>query len=116
MIGDCSGSPGVPDGAVTPEVELAERHSGDFFENPLLEADVIIMGHILHEWNLEQIPGLVEQSAAAAQLVIHVLPLVPVVLGPVSRARVVPAIMAILAAIHAVLSAVNPASHAGRKE
>jgi SAM-dependent methyltransferase len=29
-------------------------HSGDFFKDPLPKADVLIMGHILHDWNLEE--------------------------------------------------------------
>ena len=36
---------------------LADRvsvASGDFFDDPLPKADVITMGMILHDWNLEQ--------------------------------------------------------------
>jgi hypothetical protein len=36
---------------------LGERlrfYSGDFFSDPLPAADVFIMGHILHDWNLEE--------------------------------------------------------------
>ncbi|HJT21290.1 MAG TPA: methyltransferase [Nitrospira sp.] len=29
-------------------------HAGDFFKDPLPKADVLIMGHILHDWNLEE--------------------------------------------------------------
>ena len=29
-------------------------HPGDFFKDPLPQADVIIMGHILHDWDLEE--------------------------------------------------------------
>lgn len=29
-------------------------HPGDFFKDRLLPADVLVMGHILHDWNLEQ--------------------------------------------------------------
>jgi hypothetical protein len=29
-------------------------HPGDFFKEPLPQADVLIMGHILHDWDLEQ--------------------------------------------------------------
>jgi len=29
-------------------------HPGDFFKDPLPKSDVIIMGHILHDWNLEE--------------------------------------------------------------
>ncbi len=29
-------------------------HSGDFFKDPLPDTDVLIMGHILHDWDLEE--------------------------------------------------------------
>jgi SAM-dependent methyltransferase len=29
-------------------------HSGNFFKEPLPNVDVIIMGHILHDWNLDE--------------------------------------------------------------
>ena len=29
-------------------------HAGDFFKDPLPTCDVIVMGHILHDWNLEE--------------------------------------------------------------
>ena len=29
-------------------------HEGDFFRDPLPPADVLIMGHILHDWNLDE--------------------------------------------------------------
>ena len=29
-------------------------HTGDFFKDPLPRVDVLIMGHILHDWNLDQ--------------------------------------------------------------
>ncbi|MGQ0695223.1 MAG: methyltransferase, partial [Nitrospiraceae bacterium] len=29
-------------------------HSGDFFKEPLPRSDVIVMGHILHDWNLDE--------------------------------------------------------------
>lgn len=29
-------------------------HPGDFFHDPLPPADVLVMGHILHDWNLEE--------------------------------------------------------------
>lgn len=29
-------------------------HSGDFFNDPLPSADVLVMGHILHDWNLDE--------------------------------------------------------------
>lgn len=43
--------------AYTNQHGLADRLSfmpGDFFADPLPSADVLIMGHILHDWNLEQ--------------------------------------------------------------
>ena len=36
---------------------LGERlrfYPGDFFQDPLPSADVLVMGHILHDWNLEE--------------------------------------------------------------
>jgi ubiquinone/menaquinone biosynthesis C-methylase UbiE len=36
---------------------LTERlrfHQGDFFKDPLPQADVLVMGHILHDWNMEE--------------------------------------------------------------
>src|SRR6185436_14974324 len=33
--------------------------AGDFFKDPLPKVDVLIMGHILHDWNLEQKRALV---------------------------------------------------------
>ena len=34
--------------------ERVKFHVGDFFRDPLPSADVLIMGHILHDWNLEE--------------------------------------------------------------
>jgi hypothetical protein len=34
--------------------ERLRFHPGDFFVDPLPPADVLIMGHILHDWNLEE--------------------------------------------------------------
>ena len=36
--------------------------SGDFFKDPLPKVDVIIMGHILHDWNLEQKLRLIQKA------------------------------------------------------
>ncbi len=47
---------------------LGERlrfHAGSFFENPLPKADVIIMGHILHDWDLGQKRMLIHKAHAA---------------------------------------------------
>ena len=47
---------------------LAQRlrfHPGSFFEQPLPAADVIIMGHILHDWDLEQKRMLIGKAYAA---------------------------------------------------
>ncbi len=38
---------------------------GDFFKDPLPQADVLIMGHILHDWNLEQKRALLAKAYAA---------------------------------------------------
>ena len=29
-------------------------HAGDFFADPLPSADVLVMGHILHDWNMDE--------------------------------------------------------------
>ncbi|MFQ5605661.1 MAG: methyltransferase [bacterium] len=44
---------------------LAQRLSfvaGDFFDQPLPEADVLLMGHILHDWNLEEKKQLIRKA------------------------------------------------------
>lgn len=44
---------------------LAERlrfHPGDFFKDPLPPADVLVMGHILHDWNLEEKQMLLKKA------------------------------------------------------
>ena len=38
---------------------------GSFFDDPLPRADVVMMGHILHDWNLEQKKGLVAKAHEA---------------------------------------------------
>jgi len=40
-------------------------HAGNFFEENLPEGDVIIMGHILHDWNLAQKKVLLAKAFAA---------------------------------------------------
>ena len=35
---------------------------GSFFEHPLPKADVVMMGHILHDWDLEQKKMLVKKA------------------------------------------------------
>lgn len=45
--------------------ERVEFRAGDFFEDPLPEADVYVMGHILHDWNLERKKLLVEKAYEA---------------------------------------------------
>src|SRR2546430_14410922 len=40
-------------------------HSGDFFADPLPKADVIVMGHVLHNWNRDQKRALVRSAWAA---------------------------------------------------
>jgi predicted transcriptional regulator len=49
---------------------LTERlhfHPGSFFTDPLPSADVLIMGRILHDWNLEEKRLLVEKAYQALQ-------------------------------------------------
>jgi hypothetical protein len=38
---------------------------GDFFADPLPPADVLIMGHILHDWNMDEKRTLLEKAHAA---------------------------------------------------
>ena len=54
--------------------EYVERHglderlhfvAGSFFEDPLPEADVITMGHILHDWNLDEKKMLLRKAYEA---------------------------------------------------
>jgi hypothetical protein len=40
-------------------------HGGDFFTDELPPADVVIMGHVLHDWNLEQRRMLVDKAFRA---------------------------------------------------
>jgi SAM-dependent methyltransferase len=47
---------------------LGERlrfQEGDFFRDPLPQADVLVMGHILHNWDLDQKRLLLEKAHAA---------------------------------------------------
>jgi hypothetical protein len=47
---------------------LSDRLSftaGDFFDGPLPEADVLVMGHILHDWDLDEKRVLLEKAHAA---------------------------------------------------
>ncbi|HEV3469150.1 MAG TPA: methyltransferase [Pyrinomonadaceae bacterium] len=47
---------------------LSERlgfHAGDFFKDPLPPAEVITMGHILHDWDLDQKRALLEKAYRA---------------------------------------------------
>jgi hypothetical protein len=48
--------------------DLQERtcfHTGNFFKEGLPSADVLVMGHILQDWNLEQKRELLEKSYQA---------------------------------------------------
>jgi len=49
--------------------------AGDFFKEPLPQADVIIMGHILHDWNLDEKMMLLRKAHAAlppkGALIVH---------------------------------------------
>ncbi len=47
---------------------LAQRlrfYPGDFFQDPLPNADVLVMGHILHGWNLDEKRLLIEKAYGA---------------------------------------------------
>lgn len=50
-------------------------HPGDFFKDPLPSCDVIIMGHILHDWNLDEKMMLLRKSyealAPGGALIVH---------------------------------------------
>ncbi|MCE3224832.1 MAG: O-methyltransferase, family 2 [Nitrospira sp.] len=50
-------------------------HAGDFFKDPLPRTDVLIMGHILHDWNLDEKMMLLEKAYAAlppgGALIVH---------------------------------------------
>ena len=37
-------------------------YKGDFFRDPLPEADVLVLGHILHDWNLEEKRALLKKA------------------------------------------------------
>ncbi len=39
--------------------------SGNFFEDPLPETDVLVMGHVLHDWNLDEKMMLLSKAAKA---------------------------------------------------
>jgi O-methyltransferase domain/Dimerisation domain len=50
------------------EAGLSDRlrfHAGDFFADPLPRADVLIMGHILHDWDIDGKRALLEKAHAA---------------------------------------------------
>lgn len=40
-------------------------HAGDFFNDPLPTADVLVMGHILHDWSLQEKKALIAKAFAA---------------------------------------------------
>ena len=40
-------------------------HAGSFFTDPLPKVDVILMGHILHDWNLEEKRMLIRKAYEA---------------------------------------------------
>ncbi|MFB4262822.1 methyltransferase [Nonomuraea sp. GTA35] len=42
-------------------------HAGDFFKDPLPQADVVVMGHVLHDYDLDRRRFLVEKAAAAVR-------------------------------------------------
>ena len=50
-------------------------HAGDFFKDPLPNTDVLIMGHILHDWNLDEKMMLLRKAYEAlptdGALIVH---------------------------------------------
>jgi O-methyltransferase domain/Dimerisation domain len=40
-------------------------HPGSFFDSPIPNADVVMMGHILHDWNLEEKKMLIRKASEA---------------------------------------------------
>jgi SAM-dependent methyltransferase len=40
-------------------------HAGDFFKDPLPSADVLILGHILHDWSVEEKKNLLQKAHRA---------------------------------------------------
>ena len=50
-------------------------HAGDFFKDPLQKCDVIVMGHILHDWNLDEKMMLLRKAyealAPGGALIVH---------------------------------------------
>jgi hypothetical protein len=45
--------------------ERIQFHQGDFFADPLPSADVLLMGHILHDWNMSEKKMLIAKAYAA---------------------------------------------------
>ena len=70
---------------------MADRvsvESGDFFDDPIPEADIITMGMILHDWNLDRKMQLINAAYGAlpeggALVVIENLEILPLA-GPSS--------------------------------
>jgi hypothetical protein len=50
-------------------------HAGDFFKDPLPPAEVYVMGHILHDWNMEEklllLQKVYEALPAGGALIVH---------------------------------------------
>ena len=42
-----------------------EFRPGSFFDSPIPQADVVMMGHILHDWNLEEKKMLIRKAYEA---------------------------------------------------
>jgi SAM-dependent methyltransferase len=65
-------------GAYTQARGVAQRlrfHPGDFFKDPLPKCDVMIMGHILHDWNLDEKMMLLRKAydalSSRGALIVH---------------------------------------------
>ncbi|MFB8352896.1 methyltransferase [Streptomyces niveus] len=50
---------------ISPAAGRATFTAGDFFHNPLPTADVIVMGHVLHDWNLNTKRMLIDKAYEA---------------------------------------------------
>jgi hypothetical protein len=49
----------------SPAAQRISFRGGDFFEKPLPNADVIVMGHVLHDWGLDDKRRLINKAYAA---------------------------------------------------
>src|ERR671934_168609 len=55
----------LTDGLRTGQPQNEAKTAGDFFADPLPRADVLVMGHILHDWNLQEKRALLAKAYQA---------------------------------------------------